>query len=86
MVGVSDFMFCICCLVFIQFGDYVWVDKNVNGVQDVCEVFVKVMLISFYDGSGILLVIIILGVDGYYYFIKYGIQGENWLLEIQVLF
>lgn len=85
MIGVSDFMFCICRPAPIQLGDYVWADKNANGVQDACEVPVKAMPISLYNGSGTLLATTTSGADGHYHFTKHGTQGENWLLETQVL-
>ncbi|MEQ8703112.1 MAG: SdrD B-like domain-containing protein [Phaeodactylibacter sp.] len=85
MVGVSDFTFCICRPAPIQLGDYVWGDKNKNGIQDACETPLAGMPISLYDGSGNLLAATTSAADGHYHFTKHGTTGENWLLETQVL-
>ncbi|MBV6653025.1 MAG: DUF11 domain-containing protein, partial [Mameliella sp.] len=85
MVGVSDFTFCICRPAPIQLGDYVWGDKNANGVQDACETPLAELLISLFDGSGNLLATTTSDQDGHYHFTKHDTPGEDWLLETQVL-
>lgn len=85
MVGVSDFMFCICRPAPIQLGDYVWGDKNGDGVQDACEIPIAEMPVSLYDGSGNLLAATASDAEGHYHFTEHGTIGEDWLLETQVL-
>lgn len=85
MIGISDFSFCICRPAPLQLGDFVWVDENGNGVQDACEQPLPNLTVNLFDGTGTLLAEAVTDSRGHYHFTKHGTDGENWLLETQVL-
>lgn len=62
-------------IIMVVIGDYVWLDVNNNGCQDVGEILIVGVQVSLYDVVenfvvlGGLLFIIIINVDGYYCFL-----------------
>ncbi len=49
-------------------GDYVWLDENINGIQDSGETGVVGVTVNLYDGTGTLQSTMETGADGQYHF------------------
>ncbi len=49
-------------------GDYVWLDADNNGIQDVGEIGISGITVTLYDGSGNILAATITSQSGYYLF------------------
>ena len=54
-----------------QIGNYVFIDENINGVQDACDTPVAGIEVSLYSTSGTLIATTTTDADGYYYFNTY---------------
>ena len=82
-VGLGDIE-AQCNAAPIEIGNYVWEDRNGNGLQDACEIPLDSVIINLYNAQGDLVAIDTTDSNGAYYFNEsnitaYTLQGDTTL-------
>lgn len=68
----------LCAVAPIQIGNYVWLDTNMDGIQDAGEEGIENITVELFDATGILLATTMTNSTGQYYFSGRNIDAATW--------